>query len=215
MGAGSGDDSPLLGERQRLELAYSLLLSLPGTPVLRYGDEIGMGENLTLRERAAVRTPMQWSAEQNAGFSSAERLVRPVVSKGVYAYSNVNVESQRRDPGSLLRWLIRMIRLRKECPEIGWGSWGILPTRSSHVIALHYRRRGNGVVCVHNFSGEASEVSIRVPGDGGELLTDLIDDEVSRAGRGTHHIGLDAHGYRWYRVGRLEYALGSAPDRGP
>jgi maltose alpha-D-glucosyltransferase / alpha-amylase len=70
-------------------------------------------------------------------------------------------------------------------------------------------------VCVHNFSGEASEVSIRVPGDGGELLTDLIDDEVSRAGRGTHHIGLDAHGYRWYRVGRLEYALGSAPDRGP
>jgi maltose alpha-D-glucosyltransferase/alpha-amylase len=199
--------APMLGERRRIELAYSLLLSLPGTPVLRYGDEIGMGDNLTLPERASVRTPMQWSEEQNAGFSFADRLVRPVVSKGVYSFANVNVESQRRDPESLLRWLIGMIRLRKECPEIGWGSWRILPTRSPHVLALYYRWRGNGIVCVHNFAGEPTEVSIRVADEGGDLLTDLVGDDVSRAGRGTHRIGLDAYGYRWYRVGGLEYAL--------
>jgi maltose alpha-D-glucosyltransferase/alpha-amylase len=204
--------APMLGERQRIELAYSLLLSLPGTPVLRYGDEIGMGDNLTLRERASVRTPMQWSPEKNAGFSSAEKLVRPVVSKGIYAYSDVNVEDQRRDPDSLLHWVIRMIRVRKECPEIGWGSWRTLSTRSPHVLALQYQWRGSGVVCLHNFSGEPSEASIQVPGDGGERLTDLIDDDVSIATRGTHRIGLEAHGYRWYRVGGLEYALGRAAD---
>src|SRR5205085_222567 len=85
------------GDPRRLQLAYSLVLSLPGTPVLRYGDEIGMGEDLRLKERNAIRTPMQWSARRNAGFSTAERLVRPVVARGPYGFDRVNVEELQRD----------------------------------------------------------------------------------------------------------------------
>ena len=90
--------APMLGDRRRIELAYSLLFSLPGTPVLRYGDEIGMGDNLRLRERMAIRTPMQWSAGHQAGFSSAKRTVLPVIQRGLYSADNVNVEQQWRDP---------------------------------------------------------------------------------------------------------------------
>jgi maltose alpha-D-glucosyltransferase/alpha-amylase len=98
-----------------------------------------MGENLRLKERAAIRTTMQWSAERHGGFSSADALAVPIVDHGPYAYDSVNVEQQRRDPGSLLSWLIRMIRVRKELPEIGWGERDVVPTRSPGVLALAYR----------------------------------------------------------------------------
>jgi maltose alpha-D-glucosyltransferase/alpha-amylase len=198
--------APMLGDRRRIELAYSLLFSLPGTPVLRYGEEIGMGENLRLKERAAIRTPMQWSAERNAGFSTAERLVRPVVDGGLFGYESVNVEAQRRDPNSLLRWLIRLIRLRKECPEIGWGGWQIVATGSANVLALAHEWRGNVVVCVHNLDSEPHEVVLRL--EGSERLTSLTDDEASGADRsGRHRLALEPYGYRWYRAGALDYAL--------
>src|SRR4029079_15006852 len=154
--------APMLGDAQQLRLAYSIVLSLPGTPVLRYGDEIGMGENLRLRDRAAVRTPMQWSAERNAGFSQADALVRPVVSRGPFAYENVNVEEQQREPDSLLRWMTGMIRLRKQCPEIGWGDWRIVPTGSRSVLAIAYTWRGNTIVTVHNLAQEAREARLRL-----------------------------------------------------
>ncbi len=200
--------APMLGDRRRIELAYSLLFSLPGTPVLRYGDEIGMGEDLALREREAIRTPMQWSAEENAGFSSAERLVRPVVSDGLYGYRDVNVERQRRDDASLLRWTIRMIRLRKECPEVGWGSWRILPTRAAGVLALLHDWQGNALLCVHNLADRPQEVTLRVDARGGDRLANLIENEERRADAdGRHRLALEPYAYRWYRVGGLEYAL--------
>ncbi|MGH7464003.1 MAG: alpha-amylase family protein, partial [Longimicrobiales bacterium] len=143
--------APMLGDRRRLELAYSVMFSLPGTPVIRYGDEIGMGDDLRLPQRDAVRTPMQWSTEPNAGFSIAERLVHPVVDSCIFDYRRVNVENQQRDPDSLLNWTGAMIRVRKECPEIGWGDWHILPTGSAHVLAMRYDWRGNSLVIVHNF----------------------------------------------------------------
>src|SRR4029079_14407767 len=121
--------APMLVDRERLELAYSLLLSLPATPVIRGGEEIGMGENLRLRERNAIRTPMQWSAAPNGGFSTAAKLVRPAIATGPSGYQGGNVEAQRRDPDSLLRWLTRMIRARKHCSAIGAGRWRIVPTR--------------------------------------------------------------------------------------
>src|SRR5688572_27661987 len=96
--------APMLGNQRQLELAYSVMFSLPGTPVIRYGDEIGMGDDLSLKERDAVRTPMQWSDAPQAGFSTAAKLVHPVVSKGPFSYEQLNVEAQRRDPGSLLNW---------------------------------------------------------------------------------------------------------------
>src|SRR5690606_3243239 len=122
--------APMLGNRPQMELAYSLLFSLPGTPVMRYGDEIGMGENLALKEREAVRTPMQWSDDFQAGFSTSKKLVNPIIDQGPYNYMQVNVEAQRRDPNSLLNWTTTMIRLRKECPEIGWGDWKIIDIKS-------------------------------------------------------------------------------------
>jgi maltose alpha-D-glucosyltransferase/alpha-amylase len=197
--------APMLGDRRRLELAYSLVLSFPGTPVLRYGDEIGMGENLRLRERSAIRTPMQWSPERNGGFSSSEDVVRPVVDTGPYGCEAVNVESQRRDPDSLLRWTTRMIRLRKQCPEIGWGEWRILPTRTSAVLAIRYDWRGGAVVCVHNVGAEPREVALDA---GGGLLSDLLgagDVEVRRGAR--HAVQVEPFGYRWFRLGRPNEAL--------
>ena len=195
--------APMLGERRRLELAYSLMFSLPGTPVLRYGDEIGMGDDLSLPERDAVRTPMQWSAEPNAGFSTADKLVAPVVTGGPYGYENVNVERQRRDPDSLLRWMTRLIRLRKECPEIGWGDWKILATRSPHVLALRYRlaRHRSCSACTTSTSSRTRSRCGSGRGRRPAGRSDRRRPLARRPGR-PHRLSLDAYGYRWYALGR-------------
>src|SRR3954466_3772468 len=152
-----------------------------------------MGEDLRLRERAAARTPMQWSAERNGGFSTAETLVRPMVTRGVYGYEHVNVEQQRRDPSSMLQWTARMIRLRKQCPEIGWGEWRTVPSGSSAILALEYRWRGNVIVWVHTLDDAAREGRIRV---GGGTLVSLIDDEEVQSARGgVHRFALEPYGY--------------------
>lgn len=204
----------MLGGRARLELAYSLLFSLPGTPVLRYGDEIGMGEDLSLKERDAVRTPMQWSHERNAGFSTADTLVKPVIADGPFGCAHVNVESQRRDPGSLLNWMVGMIRLRKECPEIGWGTWTVLPAGDSSVLALCYSWRGNHVVVLHNFAEEPREARFRLKVEGGGHLASLLSAGDLRAKDGVHRVTLPAYGYGWYRVGGFGYALREDRDGG-
>jgi maltose alpha-D-glucosyltransferase/alpha-amylase len=167
-----------------------------------------MGENLSLSERTAVRTPMQWTNEANAGFSTGKRLLEPVISTGPYSYQHVNVEAQRHDPNSLFNWTARMIRTRKECPEIGWGDWTLLPSGSSSVIALCFSWRGNRVVTLHNFSREPTEVKVRLDGPDGGYLANLLGHESSHnADDGAHHITLESYGYRWYRVGTPNYAL--------
>jgi len=203
--------APMLGTKSLIELAYSLLFALPGTPVLRYGDEIGMGDDLDLPERNSVRTPMQWSAEPHAGFSLHEKTVLPVIAKGPFNYEQINVESQRRDPDSLFNWTARMIRLRKECPEIGWGTWKILQSGSPCVLALRYDWRGRSLLTLHNFSDKPQEVRIRPGGEDSEVLLNLLVDDRSHGnGKGTHRIPLEAHGYRWYRVGASERILETA-----
>jgi maltose alpha-D-glucosyltransferase/alpha-amylase len=200
--------APMLGTPQRQELAYSLMFSLPGTPVIRYGDEIGMGDDLSLPERESVRTPMQWSHEQNGGFSSAEKLPHPLVNKGPYSYERVNVEAQRRDPDSMLTWTARMIRLRKECPEIGWGEWKILSTGSPSVLAMQYTWRENSLVILHNFADEAQEVRIKPDCECSERLVNvMVTDESLADDNGKHTIALEAYGYRWYRSGSLNYLI--------
>jgi len=200
--------APMLGNRQQLEMAYSLMFSLPGTPVLRYGDEIGMGDNLDLVQRNAVRTPMQWSSEPQAGFSTATKTILPLISKGPYSYERVNVESQRVDLNSMLNWTERMIRLRKECPEFGWGDYQILPTSSSHVLAIRYEWRKNSLVVLHNFHEKACSITVEIPGKEGRQLTNLLPGEHSEAmSNGKHKIVLEGYGYRWYRVGGLGHIL--------
>lgn len=207
--------APMLGERAHLELAYSVMFSLPGTPVVRYGDEIGMGDDLRLKERDCARTPMQWSGERNGGFTSAERSTRPVIDEGPYGCAEVNVEKQRRDPNSLLNWTVSMIRVRKECPEIGWGSWKILPTRSKSILAMCYEWRGNSVVVLHNFSAQPQEARLELDNPDGRLLSNLlVNEEVHADENGVHKIALESYGYRWFRVGGLGYALNLRRDSG-
>ncbi|HEY0591446.1 MAG TPA: alpha-amylase family protein, partial [Thermoanaerobaculia bacterium] len=164
--------APMIGNRAQIELAYSVMFSLPGTPVIRYGDEIGMGDDLTLDQRDAVRTPMQWDGGDGAGFTTSRRPVQPVISDGPYAKGHVNVEGQKRDPMSLLRWTAGMIELRKESPEIGWGTWTILDAGTPHVLAMQYGWRGESIVVVHNFAGEPVDVTLRVEGEGRDRLVD-------------------------------------------
>lgn len=198
----------LSGDRRRLELAYSLMLTLPGTPVFRYGDEIGMGENLRLPERNCARTPMQWSTEPQGGFSKNEKPILPVISEGLYGFQHVNVSQQRRDPNSLLNWMERVIRMRKEVPEIGWGEFVVLKTRSREVLAIRYDWRNNSAVFVHNLGASPCEVRLDVGMEKSECLVNLLSSDSSTAeASGKHRILLESYGYRWYRVGGLDYLL--------
>ena len=203
--------APMLqGDRRRLEMAYSLMVTLPGTPVIRYGDEIGMGDDLSLPERNCARTPMQWSAERQGGFTLSHTPVLPPISDGPYGFTHINVAEQRRDPGSLLNWTERILRMRKEVPEVGWGTPTLLRTSTNEVLAIRYDWRGNAVLFIHNFSAISREIRISPGAEGthNSLLVNLLADGNSTAADdGKHCILLEPYGYRWYRVGGLDYLL--------
>jgi maltose alpha-D-glucosyltransferase/alpha-amylase len=205
--------APMLkGDLRRLQLAYSLLFTLPGTPVIRYGDELGMGDDLRLRERNAARTPMQWSTESNAGFSRAEKTALPVIARGPYGYEKVNAAMQRREPMSLLNWTERIIRMRKEVPELGWGDFTVLDAAHPGVLALRYDWRDNAVVTLHNLTNDALQITLRLGDEAGRRLVSLLDDAHSEAdARGRHAIVLEPYAYRWFRVGGLGYVLDRRP----
>jgi maltose alpha-D-glucosyltransferase/alpha-amylase len=197
--------APMLGnDRRRIELAFSLNFTLPGTPMLQYGDEIGLGDDLSLREREAARTPMQWSDDVNGGFSTARKTVLPVIEDPVYGFREVNVASQRRDTGSLLNWMESAIRMRKECPEISWGDWRILKTETRGTLVMRYDWRGHTLVTTHNFA--AKPCTLRLPAsDAGEApLVSLLTAEKSTVTDDEHVIELPAFGYRWFRSGGLD-----------
>jgi maltose alpha-D-glucosyltransferase / alpha-amylase len=200
--------APMLGgDRRRIELAYSLMFTLPGTPVLRYGDELGMGDNLELPERVCCRTPMQWSTEPQGGFTKSEKPVVAVISSGPYGFQHVNAAEQRRDPDSLLNWMERMIRMRKEVPEVGWGEFKVLKTSDDAILALRYDWRNNYVLFLHNFADAPREITLSTGIKGRDDLINLLGSDHSTAYRGKHRLCLDAYGYRWYRVGGLDYLL--------
>jgi len=203
--------APMLeGDRRRIELAYSLMFTLPGTPVLRYGDELGMGDNLELPERNCARTPMQWSTEPHAGFTKSDKPILPVIDKGPYGYEHVNAAEQRRDANSMLNWTERIIRMRKEVPEVGWGDFEVLDTGTHSVLGMRYDWRNNSVLFLHNLDARPREISFSVglKDDQGKLLVNLLTEDHSRADeRGRHDVLLEPYGYRWYRVGGLDYLL--------
>lgn len=193
--------APMLNnDRRRLELAYSLILTLPGTPVLRYGDEIGMGDDLNLEERSSVRTPMQWTDDANGGFSTAaaDKLIFPVISGGEYGYENVNVETQDRDEQSFLSWNEHVLRVRRATYEFGWGACEFIETDDPAVLAHRCRRGEESVLVVHNVADR--DATVEIPRDGFESLRDLLTkDPHSGTPDGKYRIELGPYGYKWFR----------------
>src|SRR3569832_1101085 len=172
--------APMLhGDRRRLELAYSLLFTLPGTPVIRYGDALGMGDHLALPERYSCRTSMQWTNDRNVGFTLAKRSKIPTIRAGAYGYQHINVADQRRDLESLLNWTERIIRMRKEVPEIGWGDFEVVETGDEALFALRYNWRNNSVLVVHSLSGAAREAAVHLGDQAGRSLADLLTHDHS------------------------------------
>jgi maltose alpha-D-glucosyltransferase/alpha-amylase len=169
-----------------------------------------MGDDLSLPERQCARTPMQWSDEPNGGFTKSDRPVLPVISGGPFGYEHVNAARQRRDPNSFLNWTERIIRMRKEVPEIGWGDFSILPLRDAAVLAIRYDWRNNSALFIHSLDPLPREItfSVGLPRQGGSVLVNLLSEDHSHAdSTGTHRLLLEAYGYRWYRVGGLDYLL--------
>jgi maltose alpha-D-glucosyltransferase / alpha-amylase len=201
--------APMLGnDRRRLDLAFSLLFALPGVPMLQYGDEIGMGDDLSLPERECARTPMQWTSETHGGFSRAKKIVRPVISKGEHSFKNINVADQRREPGSLLNQIERFIRMRRECPEISWGTIHQLESSAPDVLILRYDWRETSLLTLHNFSGQKRNVRIRSDVKGGQRIVNVFKKEESAANSsGEHRIALEPYGWRWFRVGAADNAI--------
>jgi maltose alpha-D-glucosyltransferase / alpha-amylase len=199
--------APMLRDRRQLRMAWSLLFALPGTPVLWYGDEIGMGEDLALTERNSVRTPMQWEDAPNGGFSKApvEQLVRPVIADGPFGYHTVNAAAQQRDPESLLSHVERLIRTRKQCPEIGWGEWHLLDLGQPSVLALRNDWRDGTIITVHNLADTPCEITLDLggapPSQVRELLADRLDEQQVEGGTMT----LDGYGYRWFRLDGMRH----------
>jgi trehalose synthase len=195
--------SMLDGDPRRIGMVYSLLFSLPGTPVLFYGEEIGMAENLEIPGRMSVRTPMQWSDEKHGGFSTAPRsrlVSRP--PSGGYAPEHVNVISQRHDPDSLLRHMQRLITRYRSSSEIGWGELEILEHEVPAVFAHSVRSDTGRMIALHNFAPEAATVPITVAGEPDDtVLADLLREATTPLGpRGRVDVELEPYGYRWLRV---------------
>lgn len=190
----------LEGDQQRIRMTYSLMFSLPGTPVLFYGEEIGMAENLDIDGRYSVRAPMQWSDEPHGGFTTAEEACRPVVEDDRFGFREVNVAAQRRDPDALLNWMERLVRRRRECPELGWGSWELLESGDPAVFAHRVDWDGYTVVAVHNLGGRDAQARLELGEDG--TLVDLFQENEHGLNDGAVRLALRPHDARWFRLRR-------------
>ena len=198
--------SLLDNDRRRVELMNGMLLSLPGTPIIYYGDEIGMGDNIYLGDRNGVRTPMQWSGGWNAGFSSAdpESLYSPVISNPVYGYQAVNVLSQKRSEHSLLSWMQHIIRVRRSTPVFGAGSIEFLYPANHRVLA-YIRKLGNEVVLVvNNLSNAAQAVELDLKRYKGNLLIEMFGKNLfPRVGDLPYLLTMGPYQFYWFRLRRI------------
>jgi maltose alpha-D-glucosyltransferase/alpha-amylase len=196
--------APLLdGNRRRIELMHSLLLTLPGTPILYYGDEIGMGDNIYLGDRNSVRTPMQWSADRNAGFSRAdpERLYLPPIENPLYHYAAVNVDAQERSPASLLNWMRRVIRIRKRYPLFGRGPMEVLEPANPRVFAYLRWDDRDTVLCVANLSRYSQPCELDLRRFAGWMPVELFGDTpFPPIGESPYFLTLGPHSFYWFRL---------------
>lgn len=195
---------PMLdGDQRRIRAVYSLMFAMPGTPTIFYGEEIGMGENLAVEERRSVRTPMQWTDEPSAGFSTADpQDLRRPVPDGDYGPRHVNVRDQRNDPDSLLNWFEHIIRQRRETPEIGWGDWQIVDVDPPGIVVLRYDWDDRTLLCVHNLSADSAKIDIAIS-DTWEVAFDLLGDHRTEPqGDGRLVTELEGYGFQWLRLAR-------------
>jgi maltose alpha-D-glucosyltransferase/alpha-amylase len=200
---------PLLENDRRIaELFHGLLFSLPGSPVMYYGDEIGMGDNIYLGDRDGVRTPMQWTPDRNGGFSTADfaQLYLPALMDPVYGYQSVNVESQLRNPGSFLHWVQRMIQARKQHPVFGTGSFEALDVANEAVLVFLRRQERDDsaddiVLCVNNLSKVAQPVEIDLSMLAGKQPVELFGRvEFPPVGELPYFVTLPPYGFYWFSL---------------
>jgi maltose alpha-D-glucosyltransferase/alpha-amylase len=196
--------APLMeGDRRRIELMSGLLMSLPGSPILYYGDEIGMGDNVYLGDRNSVRTPMQWNGGFNAGFSTAdpERLWLPLISNAVYGYQAVNIESQERNPTSLLNWTRRLIEVRRSTPVFGRGSIGFLKPDNHRVLAFTRTLGRDTILAVNNLAGTAQAVELDLSAFAGAIPIEMFGASIfPRIGRAPYVMMMGPYTFYWFRL---------------
>src|ERR687889_2930227 len=196
--------APLLDNgRDEIELMHAILFSLPGSPVLYYGDEIGMGDNIYLGDRDGVRTPMQWTGDRNGGFSRADfaQLYLPPLMDPVYGFQAVNVEAQLRTPASVLRWLRRFVELRKQHPVFGLGDYRVLRPENPKIFA-HIRSFSEDIVlCVHNLARTAQAVELELSAFGGRGPVALFGNtEFPAIGELPYLLTLGPRGFFWFQL---------------
>jgi maltose alpha-D-glucosyltransferase / alpha-amylase len=196
--------APLLdGGRDEIELMHAILFSLPGSPVLYYGDEIGMGDNVYLGDRDGVRTPMQWTGDRNGGFSRADfaRLYLPPLMDPVFGYQSVNVEAQLRSPTSLLRWLRRFIELRKAHPVFGIGSYEVLRPENPRIFAHVRTLESDILLCVHNLARSAQAVELDLRRWAGKVPVEMLGQTAfPRIGEWPYLLTLGPRGFFWFQL---------------
>jgi maltose alpha-D-glucosyltransferase/alpha-amylase len=200
--------APLMGnDRRRIELLNSLLFSFPGTPIVYYGDEIGMGDNTYLGDRNGVRTPMQWTPDKNARFSHAdpERLYSPVIMDPIYGYQAVNVESQERDGASLLHWMKNLIGLRKLFPAFGSGTLEFLHPANRKVLAYVRSQGPDKILCVANLSHSVQPVELDLSAFAGLTPVEMLGyTDFPVVGQQPYFLTLGPYGYYWFELQRRD-----------
>jgi maltose alpha-D-glucosyltransferase/alpha-amylase len=196
--------TPLMeNSRPRVELLTALLFSLPGTPIVYYGDEIGMGDNIELDDRNGVRTPMQWNAGQNAGFSQADptRLYAPVIADSVYGYQTVNVAAQEKSPDSLLNWMKTLIERRKQTDVFGEGSLTFLTPENVKVLAFIRSWQDESVLCINNLSASSQDVALDLRDYAGKTPQDMAGEATfPTIADSAYRVTLKPYGFYWLRL---------------
>jgi maltose alpha-D-glucosyltransferase/alpha-amylase len=199
--------APLLSnDRRRIELMNGMLMSLPGTPIIYYGDEIGMGDNISLGDRNGVRTPMQWTGGWNSGFSAAdpERLYAPLIQSPVYGYQAVNVFSQRESEHSLLRWMQRIIAVRRSTGVFGRGSIEFLYPANHRILAYLRKLGKETVLIVNNLSSSAQAVELDLRRYKGNILIEMFGNNIfPRVGELPYLLTLGSYQFFWFRLRRV------------
>ncbi len=194
--------APLVeNDRRQILLLHSLLLTLPGSPILYYGDEIGMGDNIYLGDRNSVRTPMQWTGDRNAGFSAADpsQLYQPLIMDPVYHYQAINVEAQLRSPSSLLHVLRRMIHVRQMHPLFGRGAMKFVECANPHVVSYIREFEGQTALIVNSLSKSAQPFSLRLSAYAGTVPVEMLGEQpFPEIGKDPYFLSLGPYGFFWF-----------------